>query len=184
MQYKYARKLISTGDILTCRGMWAFSRGIRWWTGDDVSHCGIAIWGRFEHENRERLFMLEAMEGYGVQLIPLGLALERYWDTGGAVFWHPLSPTFDGRKVAEFALEHWTETYASPYQFILGISPRLRWLRHLRGASTDLKGWHCAELVTRAIMHSGYVHLKEPEITTPGDVGRMMCFRQRVELRK
>lgn len=184
MQYRFARRLISTGDVFTCRGMWPFSRSIRWWTGDDVSHAGIAIWGRFAHENRERLFMFEAMEGYGVQLIPLSTALERYWSTGGAVFWHPLSATFDGGAVANFALQNWTQAYASRYQFILGISPRLRWLRRLRGAKTDLSGWHCSELVTRSVIAAGYKHEKPPEFTTPGDVGRLMCFRQRLELRR
>lgn len=184
MKYKDIRKLINTGDILSCAGPWKLSRLIRYLSHQPVSHVGIACWVRFGGE--KRLCIFEAIEGIGVRLQPLQQYLEHiFWTTPKAkMWWQPIiDPTINGEKVMDFALQHWGDNYVNPYQFAVCLNP---WIRRWLGKSLDLSNdrWHCAELVTRALMEQGFIHGEEPVMTSPGDVTQFNCLGPKILIEK
>ena len=73
MTYEEARALIRSGDLLAWRGSGPIGWLIRHVTGGSHTHVGVA-W-RF----RDRLFVLEAQEGRGVQIRALSRALPCDW---------------------------------------------------------------------------------------------------------
>lgn len=183
MKYSKARGAIKTGDVLAFRGHWLISKLICWWSGSDVSHVGLAVWLKFDYDKDETLCLIEAMDGLGVRITPLSQALEKYWEHGGKAYWLQ-TDSHVAFNAVKFAQEHWDESYVSLYQILLAASPKLQFLRGWRGAGSNLDGWHCSELVTRSLMTVGHEPTKLPEYTTPGDVMRFACLRNRVELER
>ena len=181
MQYEEIRAYIKTGDVLAFKGTWLISRAIQAWTRKPYSHVGLALWLKTDFETKERLCVLEAMEGLGVRIVPLSHALGKYWKKGGKAYWCPLLLP-RGYDAVKFAQDHWDEAYVSLYQLLLAASPSLQYLRSLRTNYTDFEGWHCSELVTRSLMSIGYQHDKKPEFTTPGEVVEFSCLDKSIEL--
>jgi hypothetical protein len=179
VRYSELRSKISTGDILSCAGSSWFSRLIRFKTRQSVSHVGLAVWVRFENGKR-RLCIFEAVEGHGVRLQPLCKYLEtEFWNKNAKMWWQPIiDPKIKGDQLLDFCLTHWSDRYASPYQFIIGLFPLLQWLRKFLGKSLDddARRWHCAELISNAFKKQGYFLSKEPAITSPGDVTDFSCL--------
>jgi hypothetical protein len=101
------------------------------------------------------------------------------------MWWCPLKDkSISGAGVVDFCLQHWGDGYAGNYQFVVGMSSVLQWIRKLRGKSLDTDGtrFHCSETVTRALMSQGFQHIKEPALTTPVEVTRFSCFGKRILL--
>lgn len=171
--YKEMREQIKTGDVLTFRGKWFSSKLIRWWTKQNVSHVGFALWLRFGEETEDRLCILESMEPGGIRILPLSIVFNNY----GIMYWQKLIG-LDGHEVIGWALQQWGKPYASWLQFLSIISPRIRKLREKLGFAEKVgeERFHCSELVTRALEFGGYEHNKEPAFTTPGDVQIFPCL--------
>lgn len=193
MKYHRARKLIKTGDLLAFQGTWLMSKGIQWFTHSNISHVGIACWIDFHCGYREDytvcarandckskplLCLFESMEGANVRVQPLYKTLETlYWPKGGKAYWKSLQPNYDGKDLMDFCVEHWIDSYASVYQFLLIASPRLRWLRKFRGGNVDNVGYHCSELIATGLKEQGYDLPKDPPaLITPGDLYNLDCF--------
>jgi hypothetical protein len=185
MKYSEVEPWIKTGDVLTCQGTWLISRGIQLLTRETVSHVGIAVWVHLNGKAKH-LCMFEAMEGRDVGIVPLRETLEKnLWKAGGRMWWSKINdPAISGYNVMDFCIKNWGAEYANKYQFIVGMSRLIRYLRTKMGKSldTDPDRWHCSELVTRAFMEQGYKHDKEPALTTPGDVSRFACLSTPIEL--
>ena len=185
MNYQQAHELIQTGDLLSCAGPWTFSRLIRLMTKSDTSHVGIACWIQFNTEQR-RLCIFEAIEGVGIRIQPLHFYLSTiFWPTGGKMWWSPLkSKEINGAGLMDFCLQAWGKGYVGPYQFIVAMLPLLQRIRKWLGKllDTDKNKYHCAELVTAALMEQGYIHNKEPSFTTPGEVSKFSCWGPRILL--
>lgn len=177
MKYHRARDFIKTGDLLAFHGTWLMSKSIQWFTHSDISHVGVACWISF-NGNTPILCVFESMEGANVRIQPLFKSLETlYWPKGGKCYWKSLKPNYDGKDLMGFCVEHWIEAYASPYQFLLIASPRLRWLRQFRGGVIDLKGYHCSELIATGLKEQDYELPKEPAaLVTPGDLYNFDCW--------
>ena len=186
MDYLEARKLIQTGDILSCEGTAFYSHIIKFITKSPITHVGIAVWIRFPDENADRLAIIESHAMKGVRIAPLSEILrEDYWKHGGKVYWQKISdPRINGHDVAANALKRWNKSYANWYQFLVLGSFTLKTIRYLRGKSmdTDKNSQHCSELVTRALMEAGYRHGLDPSITTPSDVSSFACLAEPIEL--
>lgn len=162
--------MVETGDVISVAGNTRFGKIIRWWTGEPVSHVGLACWVSFN--GSKTIGILEALENTGeIGIHPLGRLLK----LPGTIVYHQKN-LLDGQSVLSHALEYWGDKYVRPYQFALMLSPFLRALRKVRGASIDLPGYHCAELVTRAFMSVGFTPPKDPVLVTPGDVTRFTCL--------
>jgi hypothetical protein len=97
MLYSEARQLIASGDLLAFTSNAFLSSLIRHATGGSYSHIGIA-W-----RYRDRLYLLNAREGAGVELQALSAQLPFHWISTG-VRW--------GAVVEEAALAHLGEPYS------------------------------------------------------------------------
>lgn len=73
MHYSEAREKIRSGDLLAWRGKGLVSWLIRHVTGGSHTHVGVAWW------LHDRLFILEAREGVGVQIRAASAALPFDW---------------------------------------------------------------------------------------------------------
>jgi hypothetical protein len=176
---------IRTGDLLFCSGKWLTARAIQLFTWSKINHVGVAC--HLQINGYKKLCMFEAMESRDVRIMNLEQSLNTlYWPKGGQVIWCPLQDTIDRDRVIQFCLDHWGQQYASWYQFLLFMSPRLRWARKLLGLSldTNINRWHCSEIVTRALVEAGYKFNAEPALTTPGQVYNFNCYRDKLILIK
>jgi hypothetical protein len=187
MKYEKARDFIKTGDLLACQGNWWFSRLIRLYTRQPVSHVGLAVWVQFA-DGKPRLCILEAVEGHGVRLHPLQRYLEKsFWPHGAKIFWQTLvNKKIDGDKLIDFELQKWGDNYVSSAQFVVAL-PLFRRLHRLwhKVLLLDPGKWHCSRLVTEALKSQGYNGIdKESVIVTPGDVSNFSCWGKKVELEK
>jgi hypothetical protein len=177
MKYCEVRETIKTGDILVCAGPWTFSRLIRFFTKQDVSHIGVAVWLQFGN-NERRLCIFESIEGTGVRIFPLYTYLKTvFWPKKKAkMWWLPLiDKTINGEGVMNYCLQHWGDDYVDPWQFIVILIPWFRKFHEL-----DPMKLHCSELVTKALISQGYQVDKEPVLVTPGDVTHFSCFGRRI----
>lgn len=174
MKYEEAKKFIKDGDVLTFAGSWLVSRLIRWWTGQPVSHVGIALWLRFGEETEDRLCVFESMEPGGVRIIPISLAME----TSDAVYWQKLDGSqVNPHEAIGWALQQWGGKYASWLQFLSFVSPGFRRLREIVGLPARIgDGYHCSGLVAQALMFGGFSLPKDPALVTPGDFHRFDCL--------
>lgn len=183
MKYHEAKNKIKTGDLLAFHGTWLMSRGIQWFTHSHISHVGIACWLTF-NGGKPVLCVFESMEGSGVRILPLYKNLAtNYWNKNGQAYWRPILEPYKGKCLMDFCVEHWNDAYASPYQFLLIASPRLRWLRKFRGSQVDTEGYHCSEIIATGLKEQGYVLPKDPPaLVTPGDLYNLDCWGDTNEL--
>ena len=111
IDYPSAREDIKDGDVLAFRlvSRSLFSQLISIVTRSRVTHVGLAVW------YRDRLCVLEALEGKGVRLHPLSMLLA----TGRDIDWYQLD-AHDNRRmvIISRAFTHWGKRYASPLQFL------------------------------------------------------------------
>lgn len=174
---------LKTGDLLACQGTWPMSRAIQWLTDQDISHVGLVVNIKFNGNGDKIPCIFQSMEGRGVELLPLKEVLQtKYWPFGGKVYWQKC--LLDGDKLAKFCLHRWGGEYANYYQFLVGLSPLLRFLRKLRGANLDTKkdGWHCSELIADGLADQGVTFYKDSALITPGDLSGFDVWGARVEL--
>jgi hypothetical protein len=180
MKYHEVFQHIKTGDLLAAHGKWMASQLIQWYTGHPISHVGVACWINFNGGPRT-LCMFEAMEGYDVRIVPVEKVLRtKYW-TGGSKMYHKrLKNPYVGKELMSFCQEHWNDAYANHYQFILGISPKLQYIRSILGRSldTDHTKMHCSELIAAGLREQNYEWNKELALVTPGEVFDADCWTE------
>ena len=111
MLYSQARPKIKSGDVLAWRGAGIISRVIRRVTMSSHSHVGIA-WVA-----NGRVFILEAVEGYGIGLRPLSQACPFYWV--------PIRPHMWNNDAAEFAFSKLQEGYSYTDALLAGFGFRM-----------------------------------------------------------
>lgn len=180
MQYHEIYRYIKTGDLLAAHGKWLASQLIQWYTGHPISHVGVACWISFNGGD-PTLCMFEAMEGYDVRIVPVEKVLRtKYWPSGGKLYHKRLKNPYDGKELMSFCQEHWNDAYANHYQFIVGISPKLRKIRSLLGKSldTDHTKMHCSELIASGLRDQNYDWKKELALVTPGEIFDADCFTE------
>lgn len=185
MNYKDVRNLIKTGDIFSCSGTAMYSKLIKAWTHDEITHTGIAVWVRFpQDEIPDRLCILQAHIFKGVQLGLLSNVLTNdYWKYNGKVYWQKLN-NINGDNVASFALANWSKAYPSLYQFVIAGSKLVQAIRTATGRSLNInpEKFHCSELATRALIDAGFYYAYDPAVTTPSDVSKFSCLGPKVLL--
>jgi len=172
MKYSQAESEIKNGDVLTFAGDWLVSKLIRYWTKQEVSHVGLALWLRFGTETEDRLCVLESMEPIGTRIIPLKLALK----SSSKVYWQKLKSE-EPNEILGWAISQWGRKYASWAQFLSFISPTFRRTRKLLGYPTKVgTGFHCAEFVSEALNFGKCLALKESALMFPGDLWDYDCL--------
>lgn len=135
--YQQHRQQIKSGDLLAWSTSSAIGRLIRMWTGQTYSHVGIAwVVG-------ERVFVIEAMDGIGVRIMPLSDRLP-FYHISTIIGWTNERETLALSKVGE------------RYSYLDAIRAGL-------GIKTTAKGWQCAEF---AAMVLGV----DFEDATPGEI--------------
>lgn len=185
MNYNELRRIVLTGDLLSCGGPWMFSRLIRWKTGQPRSHVGLAVWLQF-NGGEKRLCILESLVKQGIRIYPLRRYLETdIWPYNGQIWWQPLiDPKIKGNALIDYGLQKWGNGYADHRQFLVIASSLLQFIRRKRGKRLDTNPelFHCAELVTSALVAQGFEYPHEPTMATPGDVCEFKCFGSPVEI--
>jgi len=71
-EYERLRPFINTGDIFGTAEDAFFSKAIRFFTRSEISHVGIFYW------EGDHLYIAEAMEGVGVQILPASHQIQRF----------------------------------------------------------------------------------------------------------
>ena len=144
MNYADARNHIKSGDILAFRGRGPIAWIIRRVTGGSHTHVGVAWW------LHNRLFVLEAVEGAGVQL--------RAASALGKFDWLPtgLSWTND---VEVFALS----MLGKPYSYLEAIGAGL-------GFEVSQDGFICSEYVAEIFRLAGVLDEQLANAPTPTDL--------------
>lgn len=182
LMYERVRERIQDGDFLLFRGDRCFSRVIQVWTRSVYSHVGVALW--LEAGGVRRLCCIEALEGRGVQILPMSRVLAR----DGAVDWFSVVAAPEGRvldrgKLVSYALSAWGSRYASPWQFIRSFSWLTRRLMNWLGKpmDTDPDRFHCVEMIMRAVRHAGWEDSdpRDPAEMSPGDAALLPCLQRR-----
>lgn len=83
--YEQYRDQMSTGDLIACAGVGVIPWAIRAWTHAAYSHVGLLI--RLSEAGIQRVFLLHALFGQGVVLLPLSRYLSAFT---GRAWWVPL----------------------------------------------------------------------------------------------
>ncbi|HCS53272.1 YiiX/YebB-like N1pC/P60 family cysteine hydrolase [Rubinisphaera sp.] len=155
---------IQDGDFLFFRGKAFYTRVIRRWTCSRYSHVAVAV------RIKDRLFVAEAMEGFGVRLYPL----EKYVRSGYQVDWFALiDENVDRNRVVQWFIDRIGYQYASRRQLLRSFLTLP--LARLFGLSTkvDNDRWFCSFAAIEALNH-GYGEAKNtsavPSLASPGDV--------------
>lgn len=143
-------KGIRDGDVLAFhrRGLW--SALIRKWTESPISHVGFAF------NLRGRVWVVEAQEGRGVQVVPLRTYVN---DTSVQVFWYELHAEqygLDRRLIIDRALSHCGCRYSSPLQFLRSFVTEeiCDWLKI--PANLDSSRFFCSDLLLNTLRDEGY----------------------------
>ncbi len=195
-RYHDVRDEIRDGDLILVRGRSWLAWLIRLRTSSPFAHCGLAMWVAVGGERR--LCVFEAMEGIGVQLIPLSTVLARDGAFSWYGTWSDITTTgtsdshgcrvqkIDHKQIVAFALQHWGKRYASPWQFVRSFSCLIRRCADWMGfpIDTDPERFYCAEYVIGGMTRAGWWSSQylDPAETTPGDVARMACFYPKGEV--
>ncbi len=129
MNYAAARPVIKSGDLLAWRGQSLIGRLIRHVTGGSYSHVGIA-W-----HFRGRLFVLEAVEGRGVQIRAASSLPSFDWIKCGLI-WH------DVAEAEALSL------LGKPYSYMDAIRAAL-------GLRFQSRGYICSEYAAYVQHHAG-----------------------------
>lgn len=83
--YELYRDQMQTGDLIAFSGRGLFSWVIQWQTHSPYSHVGLVV--RLSEAGTQRVFLLHAILGQGVVLLPLSRYLGRHQ---GSAWWVPL----------------------------------------------------------------------------------------------
>ncbi len=131
--YADTRQKIRSGDLLAWSGRSWGGRIVRHWTGERISHVGMALWVG------PRLFAIEARPGIGVTMRLLSTALPLEWS--------PLElPDQQWRQAEDHALQALGRGYSWLDAILagLGLPPR-QWDKY-----------QCAELVAELLARAGW----------------------------
>ena len=136
--YADIRADIRSGDLLAWSGRSLGAAIVRHWTGERISHVGLAMWVG------PRLFCVEAVPGIGVTMRLLSSALP--------VEWSPLELPGEHWQAAE---EHALRALGSGYSWLDAI---------LAGLGLPTRQWHkyqCAELVAEVLARAGWPPVRQ-----------------------
>jgi hypothetical protein len=178
INYATALNQIKDCDCFLFEGTGCVSKFIQHWTLSRKTHAGVACWAR------GRLFVLEAREGRGVQMVPLEVYLRR----GVIVDWYKLSDDQIKSREAgiDEAISHVYKPYASVWQFLRSwgiISPKIAdWLDI--PANVNVNRFHCSGYYLKIIRAAGYTgeSWREPARTSPGDIAELPCLNRRLRI--
>ena len=176
---------IKTGDILLFQGHGLFSWLIKLRTRSVYSHAGIVQ--RIKTNGHSRVWVIEALEPFGVRLFPL----QRYLLNGDDIDWYQIvDPNVSGEKIADYAIEQVGDHYSFRGLFY-GFTTFGRFLRSIAAlhkasklARWSPKNWFCSQLVAKAAANAGFKsdEGKVPIETGPGDLARYSFIRCRGKL--
>ena len=174
---------IKDGDLLVFSGCSWVSRLIKWATGSDLSHSGLAVWvgcggGR-------RLCVIEATDHSGVRVFPLAAAVKECGEEGAKVYWQPLvDVTLDGCEVARQAMLMWGDKYPPAKGLFLTGSGTYRWAYAalFGGGGHYPDHLHCAQMVAAAIERAGGQLGRAPCLCTPSYLSSLPMFGERVAI--
>ena len=141
--YSRVRDTIKSGDVLAWKGTGLVGWLIRMWTGEAISHVGVAI------KIKGRVMVFEAREGSGVQMRPVSSALPcRLVRTGAK--WNPIKmdAIIWGR-------------IGKPYSYLDALRAGL-------SKPTRHKGWQCAEMAVDLMITCGVLTEDQRDYNTPG----------------
>ena len=170
----FAPQEIQTGDVLLFSGRSWWSRVIRARTRSRWSHVGIAVRLLTPLSITTRCFVIEALEGAGVRVVPF----ESWQQWDGEI--QRLSPSLNAERrldMVRFALQHWGCPYSSPLQFVRSFGLLTTWIcRKLRLTRVDLerRRFFCSELVAGALHAAGCKLPKPPAAMSPADVAEFL----------
>lgn len=165
---------IETGDVLLFSGRSWWSRCIRARTRSKWSHVGIAVRLLTPLSIATRCYVIEAIEGHGVRVVPFASWLK--WD--GEI--QRLQPALNGEQrldVVRFALHHWGCPYSSPLQFVRSFGLLTTWLCRCLGLTKfdiERRRFFCSELVAGALHAAGCKLPKPPAAMSPADIAEFL----------
>lgn len=178
LDYADVRKEIRDGDVLCFRGAAALSKVIMKLSKGQFSHGALAFWWN------DRLMVLQAELGPGVQAVPVSRAVGRY---DGRVEWFTLR---DEHRTAEridtlrrAAQMHLGDPYSAVDLFLVGLHyaigtplPKVRRTEH---------EFVCSQYVAYCYAQAGLdLAPSKPDIgTTPEDLARSPFLQHRGTLR-
>lgn len=176
MKYEKARASIRDGDVFAFRGSRWYSELIKLRTLSRISHVGIAIWVR------ERLCVMEALEGDGIRIFPVSKCLQ----DGCVIDWYELFDSdIDRSVVTDEALSHWGKLYAPWWQFVRSWGFLTKWFIKKEvidvPVDVDPERFFCSEFVLRCLQRGGYMgegYDTNPAEASPGDVVELPCLHR------
>lgn len=176
--YRTRRKNIQNGDILLFRGHRIFSRMIRFFSGSEYSHAGLAVWW-----NR-RLMVMEVLSS-GLILRTMSRSVSRYFGHVDLFSTKKSLPAAKRQKMIEFAQEELGKKYSVAHLLQAGVyrifglgSPDERTLRRVEKMI-------CSEFISRVYLKAG-IDLKkgmESSFTTPGDISLSPALMKKSRLK-
>lgn len=169
-RYSDIRDKIQPGDLIAFGGMGWASKIIKWKTGSNVSHVGVASHMNDKH-GRMMIMESTSLDGKkGVQMNRLSKRVEQY---NGHVWWFPLSE--EARKKLSL-VAFWKFLWAQDgkkYDYLQApMSATLFWARE------DFGKLFCSELVAGAYEASGILPNINASEITPDDLCRMKIYRK------
>jgi hypothetical protein len=176
--YGQYRGRILDGDILCFSGQHWLSSLIRWATHGRYSHAGLAFWWG------ERLMVLQAEAGPGVQALPASRAIGEY---RGKVDWYPLAPE---RRTPEFladitkiAMERLGDSYSIWHLVAAGFHQA--WKTPLPRETQHPRTFICAQYVAYCYQqaHCGLLPGHTNLATTPEDIAKSTVHGAAVRLK-
>lgn len=178
-RYKEFRGQISDGDVLAFSGRHWLSNFIKYLSHGRYSHGGLAFWWD------DRLMVLQAEAGPGVQALPASRAIAQY---AGTVDWYPLAPEHRSdefvKKLTEVAMDRIGDPYSLLDLVRIGLHyaigtglPREKRTKH---------SFVCSQYVAHCYSVAGLdLAPKRPDIgTTPEDLASSKYHGKAVRLKE
>jgi hypothetical protein len=168
LEYRQARPIIQTGDVLLFQGLTRISRFIRWGSKSAYSHAGLALWWD------DRLMVVQSASR-GVELLPASTAVDRY--AGQVDWWQPREDIRERLDVRAMVNASFDEL-GKPYAVWPLVALVMRMFRGEEWGHSDEKygteSYFCSQLVSRCYRKAGVDLMpgKADADTSPGDLSR------------
>lgn len=177
-RYKEYRGQIADGDVLCFSGRHWLSNWIRRLTHGRYSHGGLAFWWD------DRLMVLQAEAGPGVQSLPASRAIAKY---SGTVDWYPLAPEHRTDVFVKTLTEVAMSRLGDPYSLLDLVRIGLHYAIGTR-LPKETRTQHtfvCSQYVAHCYREAGLdLAPSRPDIgTTPEDLSRSPFLGKAVRLK-
>ena len=106
MDYADARRRIATGDLIAFRNRGIFSWAVRYRTGSDYSHVGVALRLRLPEESEDGVYMVDSHARTGFRIRRLSTLRRFDWipaASAGVLQWTPEAAAYAGRRLGVYA---------------------------------------------------------------------------------